>query len=103
MCGEPILKASYTADGKYNFDGVPCAYSLGNFSMSPNSIFVVKECLPEYGLAMHLYIDDKKLSKVTFSILKGAEKRGKQLVSWLVDELYKHLKKPKQKKNLKNI
>lgn len=78
-------------------DGVPCAYSLGNFSMSPNSIFVVKECLPEYGLAMHLYIDEKKLSKVTFSILKGVEKRGKQLVSWPVDVLYNELVNPKEK------
>lgn len=81
-------------------DGVPCAYSLGNFSMSPNSSIIVKKNLPEYGLAMHLYIDDKKISKVTFSILKGVEKRGKQLVSWPVDELYKELKNEKQKKEL---
>ncbi len=81
-------------------NGVPCAYSLGNFSMSPNSIFVVKECLPDYGIAMHLYIEGKKVEKVTYSILKGVEKRGKQLISWPVDELYKTLKSKKQKKKL---
>lgn len=81
-------------------NGIPCAYSLGNFSMSPNSSILVKKNLPEYGLAMHLYIEDKKISKVTFSILKAVEKRGKQLVSWPVDELYKELKSEKQKKEL---
>ncbi len=82
-------------------DGVPCAYSLGNFSMSPNSTIILKEHLPEYGLAMHLYIEDKKIEKVTFSILKAVEKRKKLLVSWPVDELYDELKTQKEKDKLK--
>lgn len=81
-------------------EGVPCAYSLGNFSMSPNSTIIVKKNLPEYGLAVHLYIDDKKVTKVTFSILKAVERHGKQLVSWPVDELYKTLKRKKDKERL---
>ena len=83
-------------------NGVPCAYSLGNFSMSPNSSIIVKENLPEYGLAMHLYIENKKIEKVTFSILKAVEKRRKQLVSWPVDELYDSLTLPKEKTELEN-
>lgn len=82
-------------------DGVPCAYSLGNFSMSPNSTIIVNKNLPEYGLAMHLYMDGKKLEKVTFSILKAVEKKGTQLVSWPVDELYRTLKTEKEKSLLK--
>lgn len=88
-----VQKACYQGD-------VPCAYSLGNFSMSPNTVFIVKEYLPDYGLAMHLYLEDKKLEKVTFSILKGVEKKGSQLVSWPVDELYKNLKTEKEKEQL---
>ena len=80
---------------------VPCVYSLGNFSMSPNSTIIVNKNLPEYGLAIHLYMDGKKLEKVTFSILKGVEKKGTQLVSWPVDELYRTLKTEKEKALLK--
>lgn len=81
-------------------NGIPCAYSLGNFSMSPNSSIIVNKNLPEYGLAMHLYLNGNKLEKVTFSILKAVEKRGKQLVSWPVDELYKTLKSQKERQLL---
>ncbi len=48
-------------------NGVPVAYSLGNFNMSPRSSLAYPENLSHYGLALHLYIEDKKLSKVTFS------------------------------------
>ena len=37
---------------------VPCFYSLGNFSMSPNSVYLLHEHRPEYGLAVHLYLED---------------------------------------------
>ena len=83
-------------------NGLPCAFSLGNFSMSPNSAIIVKENLPEYGLAMHLYVEDKAITKVTYSILKAVEKRGSQLISWPIDELYAALKTEKQKEKLRN-
>ena len=79
-------------------NGVPCAWSLGNFSMSPNSSIIADEMLPGYGLAMHLYFEEGKLIKTTVSILKAVEKRGKQLVSWPVDELYETLTAKEQKK-----
>jgi len=79
---------------------VPCAFSMGNFSMSPNSSLMVPEALPGYGLAVHLYVEDKKIVKTTFSILKAVEKKRKLLVSWPVDELYAELKSEKEKKQL---
>ena len=79
---------------------VPCAYSMGNFSMSPNSSLMVPAALPGYGLAVHLYVEDKKIVKTTFSILKAVEKKGKLLVSWPVDELYAALTTEKEKKLL---
>ena len=53
---------------------VPCFYSLGNFSMSPNSIYLLREGLPEYGLAAHLYFDGAELVKTGFSVLRIVEK-----------------------------
>ena len=82
-------------------DGIPCAYSLGNFSMSPNSTIIVKKNLPEYSLAMHLYVEGGKIEKITFSILKAVEKRGKQMVVYPVDVLYGELKREKERKELK--
>ncbi len=81
-------------------NGVPCAFSLGNFSMSPNSNIIVKENLPEYGLAMHLYFEGAKIEKVTFSILKAVEKKGELLVAWPVDALYATLKNEREKEKL---
>ncbi len=82
-------------------DGVLCAYSLGNFSMSPNSTIIVKKNLPEYSLAIHLYVESGRISNATFSILKAVEKRGKQLVTYPVDVLYSELKSEKEKELLK--
>ena len=72
-------------------DGVPVAYSLGNFSMSGSSSIVATQMLPHYGLAMHLYYSGAKLEKATVSVLKAVEERGKILTSWPVDELYEAL------------
>ena len=81
-------------------DGVPCAWSLGNFSMCPYSSLMVRENFPDYGLAVHLYVEGGKIVKTTFSILKGVQKKGKQLVSWPVDKLYASLKTQKEKDDL---
>ena len=79
-------------------DGIPCAWSLSNFSMSPNSTVIAKEMLPGYGLAVHLYMEGAKVVKTTFSILKAVEKRSKPMVSWPIDQLYATLSSKEQKK-----
>lgn len=84
-------------------EGIPVAYSLGNFSMSPNSTIIVKKNLPDYGLAMHLYMEDGKFVRSTVSILKMVEKRGSQMVVWPVDELYKALSGSEQEKLVKDV
>ena len=70
-------------------DNVPCFFSLGNFNMSPLSSLMVHEYLPYYGLAVHLYVEDKKIVKTTFSILKIVETKGSQVCAWPVDEYAK--------------
>lgn len=66
---------------------IPCFYSLGNFSMSPNSAYLLHDYLPEYGLAVHLYTEEKKLRKCTFSVLKMVEGKQGILCVWPADRL----------------
>ena len=59
--------------------GKPVFYSLGNFSFSPGSIYVLHELLPEYSIVPHFYFDTTtnplQLKKITCSILKTVENR----------------------------
>lgn len=66
--------------------GVPCFYSLGNFSMSPNSFYVPHENLPDYGLAVHLYTENGKIARTTFSILKIVETKERPLTVYPADQ-----------------
>lgn len=72
-------------------EGKPVFFSLGNFSMSPNSVYVLHENHPEYGLIAHLDIEEGKLDSVSFSIIKIMEEDGAMVV-WPVDELFGVLK-----------
>jgi len=81
-------------------NGVPCAYSLGNFNMAPNSDIIVKKNLPGMGLAMHLYLNGKQLESVTFSILKAVQKGRGAITTWPIDVLYKTLKTERERKLL---
>jgi len=83
--------------------GTPCAFSLGNFNMSTHSAITVKKNLPNYGLAVHLYMKGAEIEKITFSITKGVEPRGKQIVTYPVDILYSMLKGSAKKKLIKDV
>lgn len=72
-------------------DGKPCFYSLGNVSMSPGTFYSIPECLPEYGLAVHLYVEEKRIQKVTFSIFKMIQEDGVPMRIVPVDILYNML------------
>ena len=88
-----VQRAEWSSD-------VPVAYSLGNFSMSASSTVVLKEVLPDFGVALHLYYDGKELQKITFSLTKAVEKKGGKMVVWPVDALYDALKSQKEKARL---
>ena len=81
-------------------NGVPCAYCLGNFNMNPNSYLAMPEILTNYGYALHLYVEDKRIIKATFSMMKNYVNKDGQISSYPVDELYKTLKTEKKKKEL---
>ena len=81
-------------------NGVPCAYCLGNFNMNPRSYLAMPEILTDYGYGLHLYIEDRKIQKVTFSMMKNCVSPDGQIASYPVDELYGSLKSEKEKRKL---
>ncbi len=93
-----IASHSHLVQRAEMINGVPCAYSIGNVTMCPWSPLMVKEVLPDYAIVLHLYVEEGKIVKTTFSIIKGVEKKGEQLVSYPVDVLYE--KKGTDKKQL---
>ena len=72
-------------------DNMFSAYSLGNFSISPSSTYILHENLPEYSLAMHLYVDKSDVCRTAFSILKIVENKDGSMRVVPVDELYDSL------------
>ena len=94
---------SHTSQMARFVEGKPCFYSMGNVTMSPGTFYSVSECLPEYGLGAHLYIDDKKVQKVTFSIFKMMEENGEPLRVVPVDVLYNELDGEKQAALVKDV
>ena len=80
--------------------GVPCSYCLGNFNMNPRSYLAMPEILTNYGYALHLYVEEHRIAKVTFSMMKNYVENDGQISSYPVDELYASLKTDKEKKKL---
>lgn len=70
---------------KFEYNKIPCFYSLGNFSMSPNSVYLLHDYLPEYGIASHFYISNRGVEKISFSILKIVESKRKGLTVYPID------------------
>ncbi len=65
-------------------------FSIGSFSLSPSSVYLVSESLPEYSLMLNIYLDtsSKGVDKITFSILKAIENDAGQLIVYPTDILY---------------
>ena len=85
-CDAIVASHAHVALKAETVNGIPCFYSLGNFSMSPNSVYLLHENLPDYGIAAHLYFNNGKIVKTSFSVLKIVEPKGKMLTVWPVDE-----------------
>ena len=98
---DAVLAAhSHTTQMAQIIHRVPCFYSLGNVTMSPNTSYAELETLPEYGLAAHLYLSDKKVAKTTFSVFKIVEDPSTPLYVIPVDELHQKLDTDDEKKRL---
>lgn len=79
------------------------AFSLGNFSISPSSVYIIKENLPEYSIMLHFYFSSQgecKLVKTTCSILKIVENDDKKLMVIPTYDLYQDISAHEQEKLL---
>ena len=83
--------------------GIPCYYSIGNFSMSPNSVYLLHQNLPAYGLTAQLYVEKGRIVRSTFSIVKMVEKKKEMLKVWPVDRLYGVLKPAEREALIRDI
>lgn len=87
---------AHTSQRAEYVNGRPCFYSMGNVSMSPGTFYSVPECLPEYGLAAHMYTACKKIQKVTFSVFKMVQEDGMPMRVIPVHDLYDQLEGEKK-------
>lgn len=94
---------SHTSQRAEYVNGKPCFYSLGNVSMSPGTFYSVPECLPEYGLAAHIYVADQHIEKVTFSVFKMIQEEGVPMRVVPVDALHASLAGEEQEKLAKDV
>lgn len=65
---------AHVVQGIEKIENTFVANCLGNFSISPSSVYVPHELLPEYSVALHMYVYDTEV-KLTFSVLKILEDR----------------------------
>lgn len=90
---------SHTVQKAFFRGNVPCAYCFGNFNMDAASPIVIKEAMPDFGLAFHLDFEGGILTGVTYSVTKAVRQKGK-LVTWPVADLYRTLKTEAQRQQL---
>ena len=81
-------------------NGVPISYCLGNFNMNPKSYLAMPEILTDYGYAIHIYVENKKIVKTTFSMMKNHIARDGQISSYPIDELYAKANSEKEKQKI---
>ncbi len=56
--------------------GMITAYSLGNVSMSLSTPYVIRDNLPDYSVMLHMYVQNGRIDKVSFSVLVEKENNG---------------------------
>lgn len=76
--------------------GAPCAYCLGNFSISPSSAYLLADNKPEYSIVLHFYLEKGAPPRVAWSVLKIVEDRRGFATVWPVHELRQTLNKKAQ-------
>ena len=62
-------------------NGVPVAYCLGSYSVSPSSVYLLPENRPDYSVALHLTVGGEGIG-TSFSVLKTEEDAQGVPVVW---------------------
>lgn len=91
-----VQKASFIANKL-------CAFSLGNYSISPSTPYMLFENLPQYSIALHVYIGKHFLIHYSFSILKIVENRKGNLTIYDTYDLFQKCNEYNRMSLFKNI
>lgn len=80
-------------------------FSLGNFSLSPSSIYVLHELKPEYGIIPHFYFDENTsaLVSITFTIIKMVEENNHVLSVFPITYLYNIISDSEKERLLNDV
>lgn len=98
-CGADVIAANHphVLQKAYSEIDSVIAYSIGSFNLSLSADYIVHESLPEYSMALHLYLDESgKISRTTFSLLKIVEKENHCITVFPINRLPEVTKKMKE-------
>lgn len=70
-----VASHSHTTQRVEKKGGTVVANCLGNVTMSPMTGYMssVMETLPAYGMVLHIYVGDKKMTRIGFSLFKAVQ------------------------------
>lgn len=83
--------------------GIPCFFSIGNISMSMGTEYIIREDLPDYGIIVHFYIDENRIQKTSYSIVKICEDKSGYIRVFLASDLYTRMTDENRKKLLADV
>lgn len=106
-CGADIIAGNHphVVQKAMIADECVVAYSIGGFNLSISADYIVHESLPEYSMALHVYIDvdSKRIDHATFSILKIIEDEKKRITVYPIHELPNDFLDEKTRKEITEI
>ena len=72
-------------------NGCVTAYSIGGFNLSISADYIVHESLPEYSIALHVYINEssKRIDRAAFSIFRIIEDEQHHITVYPISKLPK--------------
>ncbi|MBQ7246964.1 MAG: CapA family protein [Lachnospiraceae bacterium] len=94
-----VAAHSHTTQRVWTIGSTLVAGCLGNVTMSPMTGYMssVPETLSEYGMMLHIYISDKKLTRAGFSLFKAVQDESHPLRAVPVTELLSEITEPAQR------
>ncbi len=81
------------------------AYSIGSFNLSLSADYIIHESLPEYSMALHVYVDadTKRIDHASFSILRIVEDKNHLITVYPIHQLPAELMTNDIKSNITTI
>ncbi|MBP5289001.1 MAG: CapA family protein [Clostridia bacterium] len=75
----------------------PVYYSLGNVSMSSRTVYSQHQTLPQYGIISHLYVEEKRIVRSSYSLFCIVEEENRPMRVVPVCDRYAALTDPGEK------